>query len=257
MARRHPITPLLHPSLPTGIMFILIFALMIPLAVAWAGFSHQLDLENIWVLGAQLNSEQSYRDYLDAETDSTLLSLDMDSIVKAMEADPYIKGVRISRYFPDALKMEVLERRPIAALNTDPIRLIDREGVVLPLSHPEILVRLPMLSNMNPASELYPLGRQALSVKVLDAVSVVQLVLDIFPPLYDEISEVRFNSRDELELVLTQHPTQIFLGDRDVRHRLSTLREFKRVLPPTVPLTSFRTLDLRFDKQIIARNWNS
>jgi len=183
--------------------------------------------------------------------------MDMEGIVQKLEDDPYIKGVRISRHFPDAVKMEILEREPIAALNTDPLRLVDREGVVLPVIRPEMLVHLPMLSNMNAAKELYPLGRQTLSVKVLDAVSVIQTVRNIFPKLYAEISEVRFNTSDELELVLTQHPTRIFLGDRDVKAKLLTLREFKRVLPPTVSLSSFHTLDLRYDNQIIAKDWKS
>ncbi|NOZ75753.1 MAG: FtsQ-type POTRA domain-containing protein [FCB group bacterium] len=257
MARRLPITPRLNPSLATSVIFILVFALLIPMAVAWAGFSHQLDLKNIWVLGAQLNTEQSYRDYIGPGADSTLLTLDVDDIVNALENDPYIKGVRISRQFPDALKMEILEREPIAALNTDPIRLVDREGIVLPVTHPELVMHLPMLSNMNPAKELYPLGRQSLSVKVLDAVAIVHLVMDIFPKLYTEISEVRFNANDELELVLTQHPTRIFLGNGQVKEKLLTLREFKRVLPPEILLTSFRSLDLRFNNQIIARDWNS
>ncbi len=257
MATRRSKTTLIQPSLATGVAFIIITLIALPLALTWAGFTHKLDLKEIWVLGAQLNDEESYRDYLSIDVDSSLLTLDIDAAVHALENDPYIKGVRLSRQFPDAIKMEILERKPIAALNTDPIHLVDREGVILPVNHPEMVVQLPMLSNMNPAKELYPMGQQTLSIKVLDAVGIVGEILDLFPQLYKEISEVRFNSKDDLELVLTQHPTRIFLGNSQFRKKIITLREFKRVLPPSVPLTSFRSLDLRFDKQIIAKDWSS
>ena len=257
MAKRQQKNGRIQPSVTTGLVFTLLLVIAIPLALAWAGFTHRLEVKDIWVLGAQLNNEETYRDYLLTEEDSSLLALDMEGAVKSLESNPYIKGVRLSRFFPDVVQMEILERKPIAALNIDPIRLVDKDGVVLPVNHPEMITHMPMLSNFNPASELYPVGQQSLSIKVLDAVSIVDEVMNIFPPLYSELSEVRFNQQDELELVLTQHPTEIYMGTGDYKHKLEVLRQFKHSLPAMVPLSSFKSLDLRFDKQIIAKDWAS
>ncbi|RMF06398.1 MAG: hypothetical protein D6762_09525 [Candidatus Neomarinimicrobiota bacterium] len=251
----------IHPRVwiqPSGYVsgtFFLLLAALVPLSWHWGTSSPSWKLDQIWVLGAELRPEGFYRAFFEPDSALATYQVDLPPLLDSLERDPYVKGARVSHVFPDVIKLELVERRPLAALNTHPILLIDEEGVILPMTDPKLLTRVPMLSNMNTAPELYPIGEQTLSVKVLDAVHLLATVQNEFPRLYRELSGIRFNPRDEVEMILTEHPTRIFLGAEDFRRKIISLREFRRALPTGVSLSSFQSLDLRFAKQIVAKEW--
>ena len=69
--------------------------------------------------------------------------------------------------------------------------------------------------------------------------------------LYKNISELKVSSSDELELILSDYPTKIFLGQKKVKSRINSLLKFEEKLK-TNKITDYNYLDLRYNNQIIA-----
>ncbi len=222
-------------------------------AFKWADYNSYLSINRIQIQGASIIEPQEYLELLGDITDTPIAQIKLDEIRSAIEAHPYVRATRVSRHYPNTIKIELVERQPIAMVNIPPMVLIDAEGVVLPETDNTINPQLPCLSNFNPAKQLYPVGEQALSQKVIEATKIVTQIRRKYPSLYRNLSEVRLNHREEYELILSEEPTRIVLGSDDIWFKLLILKEFERSITPLRKLTDYTYLDLRYENQVIAR----
>jgi len=173
-----------------------------------------------------------------------------------IESHPYVKAARISHYYPGIIKVEIKERKPIALLKTDPMVLLDREGFVLPDVGNLDNYNLPIMTNFNPESELYPAGEMALSVKVRECISWLSRIQNNYTSLYNNLSELKMTSTSEMELILSDQPTHIYLGQDKVWSRINTLKQFEKKLQP-MKISDFSYLDMRYKNQVIAKGRHS
>ena len=94
-------------------------------------------------------------------------------IAQSIEDHPYVKAARVSKQYPSEIRIEIIEREPIAIVNIDPMVFLDEGGFVLPdlgnLNNHD----LPIMSNFNSDKELYPSGDKAKSVKVIECISLL------------------------------------------------------------------------------------
>ncbi|MBT6710145.1 MAG: FtsQ-type POTRA domain-containing protein, partial [Candidatus Marinimicrobia bacterium] len=56
----------------------------------------------------------------------------LNDISDLMESHPYVKAARVSHQFPGIIQIEIMEREPIAILKSQPMVMLDADGVVLP-----------------------------------------------------------------------------------------------------------------------------
>ena len=100
--------------------------------------------------------------------------------------------------------------------------MIDSEAVILPNSNAFFESALiPMLSGFNPANDLYPEGNTALSIKVKEAIKILDFIQLNFNELFDEISELTINKDDEFEIILSEEPTRVILGKNDIQNKIN------------------------------------
>ena len=179
----------------------------------------------------------------------------MGKMAKIIEDNPFIKAARISRRFPNQIKINIIEREPLAMLNMESALMIDNEAVVLP-NHPYAESALiPILSGFNNAKDLYPEGEQTYSVKVKEAINILNQLSNHYPKLYDEVSELTLNNDDEYVIILADRPTKVILGKSDIIPKLNILKSFDKALGER-QLTDYQLLDMRYNKQLIAREWS-
>ncbi len=133
--------------------------------------------------------------------------------------------------------------------------MLDSEAVVLP-DHPySQSVLVPILSGFNTALDLYPEGEKTYSIKVKEAVAILNKLSNGYPTLYENISELTLNSHDEYVIILADRPTRVILGKNDVFSKLNILKNFEEALGQR-QLTDYRLLDMRYKKQLVAREWS-
>ena len=112
---------------------------------------------------------------------------------------------------------------------------------------------IPIMSGFNTARGLYPIGHQTVSQKVLESVKLIAYIIEYFPHIYDNLSEVTLNSNDEFVLILANYPTKVILGTERFYEKIQILNSFAETLPENKGLHHFTILDLRYNRQIIAR----
>ena len=170
-----------------------------------------------------------------------------------LESNPYVKAVRVSRQYPSTLSIEIVEREPIAMLNIDPILMLDRDGIILPDQGKSDDFLIPCLSGFNPAKALYPSGQQTVSVKVQETMGLITRIIDTYPSLYNNISEVTLNANDEYVIILADYPTKVILGNNDIWSKIEILGKFENSLQNKRQLSDYNYLDLRYTNQVIAK----
>ncbi len=180
----------------------------------------------------------------------------LNDISDLMESHPYVKAARVSHQYPGTIQIEILERQPIALLKMDPMVMLDAEGVVLPTLNNFGDFNLPVLTNFNPEPELYPAGEKALSVKVRECIDWLSRIQVEYESLYDNLSEMKMTSTNEMELILADHPTHIYLGQDQLWARIEILKQFEEELG-SKKISDFSYLDMRYENQIIAKGRRS
>lgn len=116
------------------------------LAAATTGSEAGFVVRQVEITGAVNQPRLSiYREVLEGGSDSMLLT-DLPAMRARLKALPWVKDVSIARRWPDRLEIRVSERTPAALWQRQgSIRLIDVEGVVLPVEDLSQFPNLPLL----------------------------------------------------------------------------------------------------------------
>ncbi len=95
------------------------------------------NVTNISVQGVENISEEEVISIASAQNVKNIFWLSSNKIEKAVETLPYAKSVEVDKIYPNALNINVLERKPIAYLvyNKNNYIYIDNEGYVLEVAN--------------------------------------------------------------------------------------------------------------------------
>jgi cell division protein FtsQ len=200
-----------------------------------------LTVSSVDVTGAAYTDPALVSQVVKAIDGSSMLSVDLGSARRKLEASPWVKRVSITKDWPRGVHIDIAERTPVAGyLATDgQFRVIDDEGRVIaalagqPTAYPAIV----------PTGRAYGGGPalapgQTAPAAIADAGRLVRVLPD---ELRGKVVEVGVNEAGELELHLRPQGT-VLLGSTDqLRDKLiSVLAVLHQVDPATIG-----TLDVR------------
>lgn len=226
---------------------------LITYALIWADKTDHFELSRIILTGQSYLDRNDILKYADLPRYPFLTKINLTAIQAKLESHPYIKAARISRNFPQTLRIDIIERNPISYINHSPLYLVDTDGYILPAKNGTIEFDVPMLTGFNPADELYPIGEKCLSQKINEAVGILNRIKTQFPSFYVDISEVIINPRDEYELYLSKKPTKIYLGTGNISPQLTILKEFIKSIRGVRSIYDYQYVDLRYWKQVVVK----
>lgn len=226
-------------------------------AYSWGSYTHKLSLKTIHITGNHLTSVSDYTKYVHPFTGTPIFDIDEDKLSASLESEYFIQAARISKRFPNTLFIELMERTPIAMINTNPIMFIDQNAVVLPAIDKAMEQNLPILSGFNETTNLFPLGKTTLSSKVREGTKIITHIQNSYPIIYNNISEFRLNNHDEFEIILLEKPTLILLGQEDIYKKLAILDQFQHTLSSKRLLTDYSMINLRYNNQVVVRERRS
>lgn len=229
--------------------------LAILLSLTWSNYRNVFDLNNVTISGNVILDEKDYFEIIGDIKNVQIPHFNLRDFSKKLEDNAFVKAARISKHFPNKIKIDIVERKPIAIINNKKQFLIDREAVILPNNDSFIESALiPMLSGFNPANDLYPEGKATFSIKVKEAVEILDFIQQNFNKFFNEISELTINKDDEFEIILSEQPTRVILGKSDIHVKINILKKFGEALGQR-QLTDYQLLDMRYGKQLVAREW--
>ena len=235
-----------------SISFLLIITL-IKISSWWCVITNNLILKNISISSTKIIENEEFYNLVNGFIGNSLEELRIDSVTKIIENHPYVEAARVSKWYPSKMKIELIEREPIAVLNISPMVLLDKYGFVLPYKTSKINFNLPILNNFNKNLDFYPYGNKALSKNVGNCIDWLNRIKNDYSSLYQDISEMKITSGNNINIILAEYPTQIFLGENHIWTKIEILKKFETELLPK-KLSDFSYLDMRYDNQVIAKN---
>jgi len=237
-----------------GMSLFTTFILTLIFSIKWANYQKIFKLNESIITGYDILNEQDYRKILSQLDYDIIYSTDIVEIRKVLESNPFVKAARVSRHFPNKLNIQIVERKPLGIINLDNQLMIDDEAVILPGKKYSEDYLIPVLSGFNSAIELYPEGEKTYSIKVKEAVDILKKLSIHYADLYENISELTLNKDDEYVLILADRPTRVVLGKDNISLKFDILKSFDKALGQR-QLTDFRLIDMRYNKQLVAREW--
>ena len=233
------------------IVFSIFFVLWI--SFFWAEQKYTFDKPTLLINGTSILSDTYYADYLLNSIEIESAKLKPNKILDDLYKHPYIEAARLSYRYPDKIIIEISERAPFAIVNNSPMIMLDKNCFVLPNIENINNYSIPILSRYNTNPELYPIGKQALSVKIKDTISWLKVLNEMYPDLYHNISEITLENDDEIILILAEYPTKIMLGNENTLYKIELLKRFEETLKNKKEITDYAYLDMRYNNQVIVK----
>ena len=218
----------------------------------WAKYNGSLQINNIHFQGNEFLTNKSLKKILNDIEINNIHLIDLTKISTLLEKDSFIEAARVSKHFPNKLEIEIIEREPIAVINTDEPLLIDRDGVILPKNEIANKKLIPFLSGFNQNKNFYNLGKKTTSKKMQEAIALLKELKIRYPKLYNNLSELTLNSSNEYVMILLDYPTKVNLGSKEVNNKLAIIQNFESILKEE-NLSTFASIDLRYKNQIITQ----
>ena len=238
-----------------GLMaYSILIAVLTIASFQWANYRKIFELGELSISGENFLAKSEYNEIIGSIDVKSIKDFDIEDLSERLELNPFVKAVRVSKHYPGAIKIEIVERKPIAIINNKVQLMIDDNAIVLPNNTKIENSLIPVLSGFNPSTDLYPLGQITYSIKVKEAIEILAYIKNNYSDFYDEISELTINKDDEYEIILSEEPTRVILGKNNISKKIKILKNFDKALGQR-QLTSYRLLDMRYSKQLIAMEW--
>lgn len=87
-------------------------------------------VENVEFVGNDRAQVASLRHLSDIRNGTTIWAADVEKARVGVERHPWVRSARARAVFPDTVRIEITERRPVALLRTDALYYIDETGEV-------------------------------------------------------------------------------------------------------------------------------
>ena len=146
--------------------------------------SQGMALSELHITGRNYTTHEHILSAVDAPYGTPLLSLNVKDIQSQLQQLGWVKYARVSRQFPDALTINLVERRPMALLQmTGGHRLIDQHGDIIFTADSADFAHLPVVAGD---------GAAAHAAAILDALKTEpELYADVWA--IQRISDRRWN----------------------------------------------------------------
>lgn len=202
-------------------------------------------LKSWTVVGADRADGTRLRERLDGLLGKPLASIDGPALAAELVAgDAWIENARIVPLWPGALRVDVLERRPVAWLaGPRGLTCLSAEGRLLPAPSGGRPLDLPLLDR-DPS-----LASKRIDETLADAGRALDWMRTSHPALFARIERVQWG--EEPRLALEGNAPSIRLKRSSWKHGISMLEALRAERPGL--LVEGGGLDLRFTNQVIRR----
>lgn len=171
--------------------------------------------------------------------------VDLEEVLKKVEADLRVKSAKVSRILPDKIKITVTPHTPIASIMGDvssKIYPISRDGELLMPVTPDETPEGPILRGQEFLRE---------KEKRLNAIQILLELPEAGLLSQSRVSEIYFDKKKGYHLLLAPTGVEVWLGTEDFHRRLSQASRVIQYLEQEK--MSGRIIDARFAKKVVVR----
>ena len=220
---------------------------LLAVAFAWTAWqrvfaSDRLRVGRLEVRGSHFLSEGEVRELASPVVGESILALDIEALKQRLRSSPWVADATVTRALPDAVRVEIHERVPLALAELDRLYLMDEDGGLIDIYGPRTgAFDLPIVRGL--------LGVEEESRR--DRARRAGTLLADLAELGGEVSEVYVEPSGDLRVVLRGPGEVLLFGDPPYRERLVTFLSLRQDLAEKAP--GAEHFDLRFRGRIFAK----
>ena len=178
-----------------------------------------------------------------------LIKLKLSQIGEQLEKNPWIESVRVKRYFPNTLAIEVAEREPVAVINVGYLAYLDTKGTIFkPLNDGDSL-NYPIITGIT--DEDFTRDPTGTKRALTETVGLIALLKrgEVFR--LDDVSELHYDPGFGFTLFTTQGGIPVRLGTNGYQEKLARLARIYKELQPQ--MLTLEYIDLNYSDKIIVK----
>jgi cell division protein FtsQ len=209
------------------------------------------DPYQVEITGNQFVGRAAITDIFTRDLGKSVLRVPLEARRVEIESIPWVLEATVERTLPDRIRVEVVERNPVAFLRTgNELQLVDASGVLLerPL---EASFHFPVVSGFD---ETTPLAdRRARMALFVDFMKEIELA---HAGAGEQISEVDFSDAQDVRAMLAglpglegQYPIWVHFGNSDFVNKYRLLAE--NIPQWRASAGRVESVDLRFSRQVV------
>jgi cell division protein FtsQ len=208
-----------------------------------------LSLERIEVTNLKRLSRQEVVALAGVKQGDAMLALRLQSIGEQIAKNPWIEKVKIRRYFPDTLTIEVAEREPVAVVSMGYLYYLDTKGEIFkPLNEGDRL-DYPVLTGISEEDMgKDPSGSKAMLKVTLELIAQLKSRTDF---RLDDISEIHYDKGYGFTLFTASGGVPVKLGNDNFGEKLARFARIYRDLQAQMPTLQY--IDLDYSDKIIVK----
>jgi cell division protein FtsQ len=244
---------------PKMVVFVVAVVGLIAVFVLSKFWMRESELTRFIVQGNRMSKTQEIERALNRFIGMKMNEVSLSDIVDTLQSFPYIRKVIATKELPDAVRLRVQERRPIAmAMVEKTLRLIDEAGFVMSKSESVLeSTRLPLLTgftkvvcdSMNMISKLD-------SAETANALSFCKALMETkYATML--VSEVRIAADGQLHVFTAESDAKVVFGNSGYEQQLNNFEIFWKQVAVKKGLKPFEYVDVRFDGKIFAKEYET
>jgi len=208
-----------------------------------------LRLERIEVTNLKRLNRQEVVALAGVKLGDAMLALRLQSIGEQIAKNPWIEQVKIRRYFPHTLTIEVAEREPLAVVSMGYLYYLDTKGDVFkPLTEGDRL-DYPVITGISEEDMgKDPSGSKAMLKATLELIAQLKSRTDF---RLDDISEIHYDKGYGFTLFTASGGVPVRLGNDNFGEKLARLARIYPDLQAQMPTLEY--IDLDYSDKIIVK----
>jgi cell division protein FtsQ len=210
-------------------------------ASPWFGLAH------VEVVGAQRVPEADIIGFLQIPKEVTLGELNLDEMKERVLTHPWVRGVSLHKGYPDQLRVEVVERRPVGALKGTGKKwfLVDAEGIILE----DTVSRVPLLPRFFPrTSQNWAVGER---FQEPGFASGLRLAREL-KLTYGVVDEIQIDLGEPHDMVLLVDGFRVHFGEDHFQRKLKRFMDIREDLGHRKIKKG--EIDLRFPGKVVVKH---
>ena len=208
-----------------------------------------LRLERIEVTSLKRLNRQEVVSLAGVKEGDAMLGISLQGIGEQIAKNPWVDQVKVRRYFPHTLTLEVAEREPVAVVNMGYLYYLDGKGDLFkPLTEGDRL-DYPVLTGISEEDIAKdPSGSKAAFKATLDLMAQLKSRADF---KLDDISEIHFDKGYGFTLFTATGGVPVKLGNGGFSEKLNRLARIYKDLQPQ--MLALEYIDLDYGDKIIVK----
>lgn len=182
-----------------------------------------------------------------------IFNININKIEKDLLKLPMIEDVRISRFYPSILKIQVKEHDLIAGISGSEVAVVTEKGNLIFNYNPEVLYDLPIITGIHFKTDTLGNRKPQNPELMKKCVKILKAIKKNDPLLFHEISELNFSQNKGMMFFLRKNNIPVIFGENNLIRKLNYFSTIFNELFEKKSLNSVLALDIRYEGQVVVK----